>query len=180
LNGVTKETVEEKILRRWAQGKLNSDTHKFFELGITNQCFGILQGIKVKCEKRHVRYLVSSSVFLVLSEEKGSTIEEMIENEYSYQESDIFCKECNKEVITTYRKKILSLPKSMFVVVDRFNKNDALVNLLKRVPKAIELRKHLNKDLKKLRPESKFLLSGFIFQDPNYEDYGVVLKNKKR
>jgi hypothetical protein len=68
----------------------------------------------------------------------------------------------------------------MFVVADRFNHNDDLRWLLERVPKSIDLGKYLSSENKKLDPETKYLLSGFIFQDLKHKDYVACLKNKKR
>jgi hypothetical protein len=85
LNGVTKETVDKKIIRNWGKGKLNSHTMKFFNTGATNQSFGLLQGIKVTCEKKHVHRYLRSTVFLNLSDAKGYNVDEMIADEFSYK-----------------------------------------------------------------------------------------------
>ena len=118
MNGVTNETVHEKDIKKWVKGNKNVATNKFFGLGVTNKCFGLLSGFKVKCENNHVTRTLSSSVFLSLNGSKAKSLDEMIDNEFKKKSSKIFCKECDKKVTSTIRKKLVSLPKSLFVVVD--------------------------------------------------------------
>ena len=82
MNGVIKESVNENVINNWVKGTNNADTNRFFCLGVTNKCFGILSGFKVKCENNHVSRSLSSSVFLTLDGSKAKSLEKMIENEF--------------------------------------------------------------------------------------------------
>lgn len=180
MHGVTKETVDKELIGKWMGGQKNADINKFFQSGVTNQCFGLLQGIQLNCKQHHVTRSLSTSLFLHLGKHKGSSVEAMIKKEFSSKKIYTYCKECQSKVKCSIQKRLIALPKSLMVVVDRFDNDGNLNNLLGRVPKQIELGAYLNEENKELAHETKFRLAGFIFNDPTASDYSVVLKNKKR
>jgi hypothetical protein len=75
---------------------------------------------------------------------------------------------------------VVALPKSLFIVVDRFDNKSHLKNLIADVPKSIDLWDYLNVENQRMRPDTKYLLAGFISQDPIHLDYSTYLANKKR
>jgi hypothetical protein len=75
---------------------------------------------------------------------------------------------------------LISSPKELLIVVDRFDKKGILRHLLPKVPKELDLGKYLNKEAENENTISKFEITGFICQDPLHRDYSVYLRDTKK
>jgi len=73
-------------------------------------------------------------------------LEDMIANLFIQSKKRDFCKECKKEVNGTSRRKLISLPKSLIIVVDRFNSKGLLKNLVTSFPSELDLNEHVDDD----------------------------------
>lgn len=107
---------------------------------------------------------------------KRKTLKERLEENFGKKQVRTFCKQCKEIVTCTYQPYLAHLPKSIFVVVDAFDKKGELRRLLPRVPRAINLGKHTNDPHK----SAMFLCTGVITQDPFFLDYKCALRNKKK
>lgn len=134
MNGVTKETVTMPKKSKSSTQK-HLDTYNYFQQGITNQCFAMLSGMTFECEgKKHVSEVLSSHSFINIHEAKYMhnelNLEAMIEHLFRRTKGESYCKSCDKDVKGQSQRKILVLPKTILVVLDRFDDNGALKNLL--------------------------------------------------
>ena len=84
-------------------------------------------------------------MFLNLHGLEGVTsLKELIDNEFKEKKAKKYCKYCKKEVRGSFSRYVVALPKSLFIVVDRFDNKRHLKNLIAKVPKSIDLWDYLN------------------------------------
>lgn len=181
MNGLIRETVDPEVFKKWKKDEKNYDVIKFSKTGVLNQSFAMLSGASFRCKKGHESRKLSSSLFLNLHTLGGvRSLDELCRNEFGRKKAHHYCRECGEEVRGTYRRKLVTLPKTLFIVVDRFDSGSHLKNLLSAVPKSLDLWDHLNEENQDMGVDTKYLLSGFICQDPIHLDYSTYLANKKR
>ena len=92
----------------------------------------------------------------------------MIDREFEEQQCFAYCHHCGEVVEGDITKSVVTLPKSLIVVVDRYDDNSSLTKLVSNYPERIDVE------------EQEYVLSGFISQDPIYLDYNVSLKEDHR
>ena len=103
----------------------------------------------------------------------------MLQNEFEEKLAIIKCKKCKKtKVGCTRRKSVIATPNELLIVVDRFDSKGKLRKLLPTVPKDLDLEEYLNKEAADEGTITKYVISGFICQDPIHRDYSVYLKNE--
>ena len=90
----------------------------------------------------------------------------MIDREFEERQCFAYCRHCDEVVEGDITKSVVTLPKSLIVVVDKFDDFGSLKNLVSNYPERIDVE------------EQDYLLSGFISQDPIYLDYNVSLKEE--
>jgi ubiquitin C-terminal hydrolase len=158
-------------------------TYTYFEEGIANKCFGILSTIAHRCYWGHLTETYGSHYFLNLhvplyNDKRELDIEGMIDKLFTKYSQKTYCKGCNKkDVRGKSQMRLIALPKTLIIVIDRFTEKAGLTNLVSSFPDEIDLNKHV---VKKKKSDSVYKLAGFISYDPLYVDYNVCLKNKAK
>jgi uncharacterized UBP type Zn finger protein len=92
----------------------------------------------------------------------------MIDREFEEQTGTVYCDQCYDRVKGLFTKSVVTLPKSLVIVVDREDENGNLTKLISNYPETIEI------------DDQNFVLTGFISQDPIFLDYVVSLKDEGR
>ena len=103
----------------------------------------------------------------------------MLKNEFEEKEAIVRCKKCKRNVSTTRRKRVITTPNELLIVVDRFDSKGVLRKLLPTVPEELDLAKYLNNETADEGTITKYEISAFICQDPQYLDYSVYVKSEK-
>lgn len=101
----------------------------------------------------------------------------MISRLFLKSKQTTYCKYCKKDVKGKSQRKLVVLPKSLIIVVDRFNDKGRLQKLVSSFPDTLDLNKYVIDDNKST---STYSLAGFVSQDPLMHDYNVCLKNKQK
>ena len=124
---------------------------------------------------------MSTSLFLNLHYLGGGrSLKELCDLEFHKKKVRRYCKECDKQARGILSKKLVTLKKCLFIVVDRFDKKKHLKNLLSVAPKLIDFCDYQNKENQALGLDTTYRLAGFIAQDPIHMDYSTYLAAKKR
>jgi len=105
-------------------------------------------------------------------------LETMMEHLFRKSKGQSYCKTCQQNVKGQSQRKILVLPKSIIIVLDRFDDAGALKNLLGSFPQELDFKKYMIDS--NTSTFTRYQLSGFITQDPILHDYSVCLRNKKK
>ena len=96
----------------------------------------------------------------------------MIHNEFEEKAAIGPCRKCKQNKVScTRRKRVIATPNELLIVVDRFDSAGLLRKLLPTVPKDLDLGEYVNNVMAKHGMITKYVISGFICQDPIYQDY---------
>ena len=167
------ETVNKKFIKQWIARKKSIYIERYWRSGISNHCFGMLSGMKFKCDDGHLnRFFHTQPFFNLETPHEGASFEEMIKFAFKEKPAFGYCKKCKEKVKGRSRRRLMSLPQSLMIVLDRFNKNGALQNLVSCFPKELDLHEHFNKlNQTKKVSRHRYELSGLIAQDQIHLDY---------
>jgi uncharacterized UBP type Zn finger protein len=72
-------------------------------------------------------------------EDRELDLEEMIDDLFTKRKLQSYCKKCKKDVKGKSQRNLIVLPKSLIIVVDRFNGKSLLNNLVSSFPESLDL-----------------------------------------